>query len=171
VPEQIQLVRECGLELLSRKFGPLPPSDDELMRAFLNAGAFVFTGPEYWNPLGLGATAMFASRLVYGEDIRPQLPDPPADEYVRAVVHAPYFSYTYPPQRRDGQPLTYPLDHIDPEGACYGFDQWLIPGPDGADIPSTKLLVATVGWTASIGPGAWWMAKPIQLLPASVAPT
>ena len=25
--------------------------------------------------------------------------------------------------------------------------------------------------TASIGPGAWWMTNPIQLLPASVAPT
>lgn len=47
------------------KFGPLPPSDDELMRAFLNDGPYVFTGPECWNPLGLGATAMFTSRLVY----------------------------------------------------------------------------------------------------------
>jgi hypothetical protein len=28
-----------------------------------------------------------------------------------------------------------------------------------------------VGSTASIGPGAWWITKPIQLLPASVAPT
>ena len=34
-----------------------------------------------------------------------------------------------------------------------------------------RLASSTVGWTASIGPGAWWMAKPIQLLPASVAPT
>ena len=30
---------------------------------------------------------------------------------------------------------------------------------------------STVGNTASIGPGAWWITKPIQLLPASVAPT
>ena len=34
-----------------------------------------------------------------------------------------------------------------------------------------RLASSTVGWTASIGPGAWWMANPIQLLPASVAPT
>jgi hypothetical protein len=68
---------------------------------------------------------------------------------VRAVVHAPYFSYAYPAQRRSSPYLTYPLGHIDPYGAFYGFDQWLIPGPGGVDIPSTKVLVATVGWTAT----------------------
>jgi len=34
-----------------------------------------------------------------------------------------------------------------------------------------RFASSTVGCTASIGPGAWWMAKPIQLFPASVAPT
>ena len=34
-----------------------------------------------------------------------------------------------------------------------------------------RLAISTVGSTASIGPGAWWITKPIQLLPASVAPT
>ncbi len=34
-----------------------------------------------------------------------------------------------------------------------------------------RFASSTVGWTASIGPGAWWIAKPIQLFPASVAPT
>jgi hypothetical protein len=90
-----------------------------------------------------------ASRPAYGQDIRPQLPEFQADTYVRAVVDAPYFNYTYPPQRRSSPHLTYPLGHIDPEGAFYGFDQLLILGPDGVDIPSTKLLVATVGWTAT----------------------
>lgn len=47
------------------KFGELAPGDREVMKAFLNRGPFVFTGPEYWNPLGLGSTAMFASQLVY----------------------------------------------------------------------------------------------------------
>ncbi len=47
------------------RFGVLPPSDEELMRAFLDGGSFVFTGPERWNALGLGATAVFASSLVY----------------------------------------------------------------------------------------------------------
>jgi hypothetical protein len=47
------------------KFGPTPPSDQELMRGFLEGAPFVFTGPEKWNALGLGSTALFAVPLVY----------------------------------------------------------------------------------------------------------
>jgi hypothetical protein len=47
------------------RFGSVPPADDELMRAFLDGGSFVFTGPEKWNALGLGSTAVFATPLVY----------------------------------------------------------------------------------------------------------
>ncbi|MGA9520289.1 MAG: hypothetical protein WBV82_02430 [Myxococcaceae bacterium] len=47
------------------KFGKVPPTDDELMRGFLEDAPFVFSGPEKWNALGLGSTAMFATPLVY----------------------------------------------------------------------------------------------------------
>lgn len=47
------------------RFGDVPPSDQALMRAFLGDSRFVFTGPERWNALGLGSTAVFANRLVY----------------------------------------------------------------------------------------------------------
>jgi len=47
------------------RFGPLPPGRDEDMRAFLKSSAFVFTGPEVWNSLGLGSTALHAWPLVY----------------------------------------------------------------------------------------------------------
>lgn len=47
------------------QFGAVPPSDDELLRAFLGGAPFVFTGPDRWNALGLGSTAVFAARLVY----------------------------------------------------------------------------------------------------------
>jgi hypothetical protein len=50
---------------LPSRFGPLPPGDEEVMRAFLKNSPFLFTGPERWNALGLGATAMFRSALVY----------------------------------------------------------------------------------------------------------
>lgn len=46
-------------------WGEVPASDHELMTAFLSGAGFVFTGPEYWNPLGLGATAVSPERLVY----------------------------------------------------------------------------------------------------------
>jgi hypothetical protein len=97
-------------------------------------------------PDGIGAALnlKLGTRLLYGEDIRPDLPPFDAETYVRSVVHTPYLSYTYPIQRGDG-PLVYPLDHIDADGPFFGFDQWT----DRADEPSAKLLIATVGWTAT----------------------
>ncbi len=47
------------------RFGVVPPTDDELMRAFLDGAPFVFTGPDRWNALGLGTTALFAAPLAY----------------------------------------------------------------------------------------------------------
>ena len=47
------------------RFGVVPPTDEALMRALLDGGPFVFTGPESWNALGLGTTAVFARPLVY----------------------------------------------------------------------------------------------------------
>lgn len=47
------------------RFGPAPATDLALMRAFFSDDPFVFTGPPYWNALGLGSTSMFAVTLVY----------------------------------------------------------------------------------------------------------
>lgn len=47
------------------RFGAVPPTDEALMRAFLDDALFVFTGPPRWNALGLGTTAVFADTLVY----------------------------------------------------------------------------------------------------------
>lgn len=47
------------------RFGPAPPSSEELLRAFLGSDRFIVTGPPHWNALGLGSTSMFAVTLVY----------------------------------------------------------------------------------------------------------
>lgn len=47
------------------RFGPVPPDDNEMMRAFLDDEPFVFTGPDRWNALGLGTTALHAMPMVY----------------------------------------------------------------------------------------------------------
>ena len=47
------------------RFGEVPPTDEALLRAFLDGAPYVFTGPERWNALGLGTTAVFALPLVY----------------------------------------------------------------------------------------------------------
>jgi hypothetical protein len=49
------------------RFGAVPPLDEEILRAFLEDTPFVVTGSERWNALGLGATAVFASALVYNQ--------------------------------------------------------------------------------------------------------
>lgn len=47
------------------RFGTVPPTTEELLRGFLQDGAFVVTGPEKWNALGLGTTAVLPVTLVY----------------------------------------------------------------------------------------------------------
>lgn len=47
------------------KFGEAPPKPEAIMEAFLGGEPYVFTGPEYWNALGLGATALFPVQIVY----------------------------------------------------------------------------------------------------------
>ena len=90
-----------------------------------------------------------ATRLLYGEDISSDLPAFEPDRYVRAVMHTPYFSYTFPPERRNAGPLTYPMHHIAPADQFFGYTQWTMPTADASDQPSTKLLIASVGWTAT----------------------
>lgn len=46
-------------------FGDVPPSDEDLLRAFLDDAPFVVTGPPAWNALGLGATALHPDTLAY----------------------------------------------------------------------------------------------------------
>jgi hypothetical protein len=47
------------------RFGPIPPSDEALLDAFLDGDPWLVTGPPAWNALRLGSTALFAMPLVY----------------------------------------------------------------------------------------------------------
>ena len=61
----LQLARGLFAAPKNSRFGTVPPTDEALMRAFLDSGPFLFTGPERWNALGLGTTAVYARALVY----------------------------------------------------------------------------------------------------------
>ena len=61
----VQLAHGLFAAPRSIRFGAVPPTDESLLRAFLDDGPFLFTGPGRWNALGLGTTAMFATPLVY----------------------------------------------------------------------------------------------------------
>ena len=47
------------------RFGVMPPTAVELVGALVKHTPFVFTGPTFWNALGLGSTAMFPVQIVY----------------------------------------------------------------------------------------------------------
>lgn len=47
------------------RFGEAPPKVEAILDALLDHTPFVLTGPEYWNALGLGSTALFPKQLVY----------------------------------------------------------------------------------------------------------
>lgn len=47
------------------RFGTVPPTTSALLDAFLDHTPWLLSGPPKWNALGLGATALFATPLIY----------------------------------------------------------------------------------------------------------
>lgn len=50
---------------LTSRFGPVPPSEHETLRAFLGDDSFLVTGSPVWNALDLGMTGQLMVTLVY----------------------------------------------------------------------------------------------------------
>jgi predicted nucleotidyltransferase len=87
-----------------------------------------------------------ASRLVAGDDIRPELPRTTLDAFMRRYGDAPH---AYMAIFRPGQPLVAPLDYPDPDGPFYGYDSRTLP-PAGEAVHNIKALVALVCWIATL---------------------
>ena len=69
-----QLVEDGGLQKLSQgiyyypekaSFGPVPPEDEKLVRAFLKSDDFLLISPNLYNSLGVGTTQLYNKRVVY----------------------------------------------------------------------------------------------------------
>ncbi|HBO96661.1 MAG TPA: hypothetical protein DE315_08355 [Candidatus Omnitrophica bacterium] len=69
-----QLVEDGTLQKLSQglycypqqaSFGPVPPEDEKLVRAFLKSDDFLLTSPNLYNSLGVGTTQLYNKRVVY----------------------------------------------------------------------------------------------------------
>ena len=69
-----QLVEDGTLQKLSQglyyypeqaSFGPVPPEDEKLVRAFLKSNDFLLTSPNLYNSLGVGTTQLYNKRVVY----------------------------------------------------------------------------------------------------------
>lgn len=63
--ELVRLKKGLYLKPERNRYGEMPPSATEVVRAFVKDSPYVFTGPEYWNALGLGSTAVFPVQPVY----------------------------------------------------------------------------------------------------------
>ena len=69
-----RLLAEGTLQKLARglyycpvkaSFGPVPPEDEKLVRAFLKGDDFLLMSPNLYNSLGVGTTQLYNKRVVY----------------------------------------------------------------------------------------------------------
>ncbi len=69
-----QLVEDGTLQKMSQglyyysakaSFGPVPPEDEKLVRAFLKSDDFLLASPNLYNSLGVGTTQLYNTRFVY----------------------------------------------------------------------------------------------------------
>jgi len=89
----------------------------------------------------------YGTLLVYGEDVRDELPLPPLDAFAAAWAER---SRRFMGRIRNVDSITPPLEYPDPDGEFYGYDratiaEWYPPGT----TQSTKELVAIVGSAAT----------------------
>lgn len=82
--------------------------------------------------------------LLYGEDIRQELPTPQFSSYLANVTQAPLIFFS---QMHRQDPLLYPLNYPDGEDQFYGYVQY----PDHPETPigGTKRLVHILGFAAT----------------------
>ncbi len=82
--------------------------------------------------------------LLYGEDLRQELPAPQFSAYLSNVTQAPLIFFS---KMHHQDPLLYPLDYPDGKDQYYGYIQY----PDRQETPvgSTKRLVHILGFAAT----------------------
>ena len=95
---------------------------------------------------GIALNFKNSTQFLYGEDIRDQIPTFASDDWVRWAIRAPQASLRV---TRSTEVLVFPLNHPDIQAEFYGYDRQTIPCADGIDRPSSKWLIATVGWIAT----------------------
>jgi hypothetical protein len=100
----------------------------------------------------LGVLIKDTGKLLYGEDIRDQIPVMPLDHYLMNVInHGVYHSGL---TRQGGKPtglplnvpMTFPVCFPDPNGELYGYEFRRKP----EDPPGTRLLITIALWCAAL---------------------
>jgi predicted nucleotidyltransferase len=87
------------------------------------------------------------SVLVYGEDIRGQIPLPDPAAHTRYITN---WANIFIARLHDTDRATFPLRYPDPDGAFFGYDRKRVDAWYPPEVTQgTKELVATVCWTAT----------------------
>ena len=63
--ELVRVAKGMYVKPERNRFGVMPATAAELIGALVKHTPFIFSGPTYWNALGVGSTAMFPVQLVY----------------------------------------------------------------------------------------------------------
>ncbi|HYI16650.1 MAG TPA: nucleotidyltransferase domain-containing protein [Thermomicrobiales bacterium] len=87
-----------------------------------------------------------ASRLISGDDIRPELPPTTLDTFIRRYSEAPL---AYMSILRAGRSIAAPLYYPDPSGSYFGYDSRALP-PAGVSTHNIKGLVALICWISTL---------------------
>ncbi|MBV9282913.1 MAG: hypothetical protein JOZ41_22800 [Chloroflexi bacterium] len=95
---------------------------------------------------GAEPTFKLGSWLVYGEDIRPQVPLIPLEDWGRERMYRGYFLLVRVFNRPS--PVRYPVGFPDPDAEFFGYTERRVRTADGSSVPSTRDLVRVTGWLA-----------------------
>lgn len=105
-----------------------------------------------------------ASRFLWGEDIRTQMPEQTMAQYLQLYAHFPFIYMTS--MLRGSERVVYPLTYPQPDGEFYGYDQPLLP-PKNEPRRNIKKFVTTICWATTVLV-AWQAGQTVSGKQASV---
>ena len=105
---------------------------------------------------GVPPNFKYGSTLLYGEDVRDDLPLLSLPVWTRDRMHSSYWRTVHLFGR--STPIRFPLEYPDPQGEFFGYDARLLRLKDGREVPCTRDLIRLVGWSAT-GLLAWKAGK------------
>lgn len=105
-----------------------------------------------------------ASQLLWGDDLRAEMPAQTLEQYVRMYARFPFVYIA--PMLRQTERLVAPLTYPQPTGEFYGYDQQALP-PRNEPRHNIKKLVTGVCWAATLLL-AWQAGKTVPGKHASV---
>lgn len=131
-----------GLKQVSSRPLDLTYSDAVTLR---KADTFRFQ-PDY-DPVFAAVTLKNASTLVFGEDMRDQIPVVRRAVSTRTYMHFPYIVLAG--QRKHPAQLPYPLPFLDSADAFFGYTGRLVRIAPEVMVPSTKRIVHASGFIST----------------------